>query len=117
MLLTGAAMVLAACGQDNQAEDGGDLNQSLTAQNIVANDVTAIDAVTGQAANMAADVDFTDALANELDVPDGNRAASGMTPRRPAASGRPATERRTPEESAPGPAPAPAAESTRNATE
>ena len=32
--------------------------ESLTAESIVSNDVTAIDAVTGDAANMAADVDL-----------------------------------------------------------
>jgi hypothetical protein len=32
--------------------------ENLTAENIVSNDVTAIDAVTGDAANMAADVDM-----------------------------------------------------------
>ena len=34
------------------------VDESLTAENIVSNDVTAIDAVTGDAANMAADVDY-----------------------------------------------------------
>ena len=33
-------------------------DENLTAENIVSNDVTAIDAVTGDAANMAADVDI-----------------------------------------------------------
>ena len=36
------------------------MDENLTAQNIVSNDVTAIDAVTGDAANMAADVDVND---------------------------------------------------------
>ena len=34
------------------------VDENLTAENIVSNDVTAIDAVTGDAANMAADVEL-----------------------------------------------------------
>ena len=36
------------------------IDENLTAENIVSNDVTAIDAVTGDAANMAADVNYQD---------------------------------------------------------
>ena len=38
IVLAGAAALLAGCGNGNQADDSQDLNQSLTARNIVAND-------------------------------------------------------------------------------
>ena len=67
-LLTAAALALAlalsACGNKGQADKAQNADDSLTAENIVTNDVTAIDAVTGDAANMAADVDYND-FANE----------------------------------------------------
>ena len=116
ILLVGAAAALAACGDGNQADDGEDLNQSLTASNIVANDVTAIDAVTGDAANMAEDVDFTEAL-NELGPADGNESASTQRPRRPGDRASPAPARREPRTTAPSPAPAPASEPAVNETE
>ena len=114
ILFVGASAALAACGGNDEAGDNLDLNRSLTAQNIVANDVTAIDAVTGDAANMAEDVDFTEELANELQPADGNRTASASRPRRPSAD----PARRTP----PRPtgvedAPQPATEPAGNATE
>ena len=115
IVLVGAAAALAACGNGNQADDSQDLNQSLTAQNIVANDVTAIDAVTGDAANVAADVDFTEALANELGPADGNASASASRPRRPAEATRPA--RRQPRTTAPAREPAPATEPATNQAE
>ena len=49
---------LAACGKNNQSGAEQNAGDGLTAENIVSNDVTAIDAVTGDAANMAADVDM-----------------------------------------------------------
>ena len=57
-LLLAATLALVACNKGAQggATQNGDDN--LTAASIVSNDVTAIDAVTGDAANMAADVDL-----------------------------------------------------------
>ena len=105
IVLVGAAAALAGCGNGNQADDSQDLNQSLTARNIVANDVTAIDAVTGDAANMAEDVDFTEAL-NELGPADGNTSGGASRPRRQAGQTTPAPARREPRTTAPAPAPA-----------
>ena len=51
------ALALAACGNNDQTDKTQNYDENLTAENIVSNDVTAIDAVTGDAANMAADVD------------------------------------------------------------
>ena len=52
-----AALALAACRNNDQTDNTANIDENLSAQNIVSNDVTAIDAVTGDAANMAADVD------------------------------------------------------------
>src|SRR5256885_16024150 len=49
---------LAACGKNSQSGAEQNAGDNLTAESIVSNDVTAIDAVTGDAANMAADVDM-----------------------------------------------------------
>jgi len=56
ILIAGAlALPLAACGNNDQTDNTANVDESLTAENIVSNDVTAIDAVTGDAANSAAD--------------------------------------------------------------
>ena len=57
-ILLAAALALSACGNNDQADNTLNVDENLTAENIVSNDVTAIDAVTGDAANMAADVDM-----------------------------------------------------------
>ncbi len=51
-------LALAACWNNDQTDNTQNVDENLTAENIVSNDVTAIDAVTGDAANMAADVDM-----------------------------------------------------------
>jgi hypothetical protein len=53
-----AALALSACGNNDQTDKTQNVDENMTAENIVSNDVTAIDAVTGDAANMAADVDM-----------------------------------------------------------
>jgi hypothetical protein len=58
ILAAGALLGLSACGGGGQAENAATADQVLSAENIVTNDVTAIDAVTAEAANMAADVDI-----------------------------------------------------------
>jgi len=57
ILIAGAALALGGCGNNDQTDKTQNADENLTAENIVSNDVTAIDAVTGDAANMAADVD------------------------------------------------------------
>ena len=57
LLLAGAALALSGCGNNDQSDKTQNVDENLTAENIVSNDVTAIDAVTGDASNMAADVD------------------------------------------------------------
>ena len=57
LLIAGTALALSGCNRSAQTDNNQVASDSLTAQNIVSDDVTAIDAVTGDAANMAADVD------------------------------------------------------------
>jgi hypothetical protein len=73
-LLIAAVLVLSACGKNDQAGTGQNLEQGLTADSIVSNDVTAIDAVTGDAANMAADVDMNFGNLDEGDEITSNEA-------------------------------------------
>ena len=54
LLIALAALSLGGCGKGNQAENMTIADQGLAAENIVSNDVTAIDAVTGDASHMAA---------------------------------------------------------------
>lgn len=58
ILIAGAALALGGCGNNDQKDNDQNVGDNLTAESIVSNDVTAIDAVTGDAANMAADVDM-----------------------------------------------------------
>lgn len=59
-LLLAAVLLLAGCSNNDQAGNSQNVDENLTAENIVSNDVTAIDAVTGDAANMAADAEIND---------------------------------------------------------
>lgn len=95
ILAAGAAFALAACG--NKGQTGGNQNgdESLTAQNIVSNDVTAIDAVTGDAANMAADVNYT-----ELENTVANDTGGGVPARPKRSSPKPAAASAAPAENA-----------------
>ena len=90
-LIAIAALALAACGKDqpvegNQAFSDDDFTQSA----IVANDVTAIDAATGDAANMAADLPPEAVLGNEAEEEGSTSATTGASEPR---SRRPATAR------------------------
>lgn len=60
ILAAAATLVLGACKNSNQHDNTMNIDENLTAEKIVSNDVTAIDAVTGDAANMAADVNYTE---------------------------------------------------------
>ena len=84
-LLLAATILLAACSNNDQADNTQNIDENLTAENIVSNDVTAIDAVTADAANMAADVQFTESDLN-LD-----NAGNGAAPAKPKRSHAPAT--------------------------
>jgi hypothetical protein len=69
-------------------------DQGLAAENIVSNDVTAIDAVTGDAANMAADVNYT-AEVNVENAAANTKMPVLPNPRKPA-PGKPPLETPTP---------------------
>lgn len=58
LLILAASLALAGCKNNDMHDNTMNVDENLTAENIVSNDVTAIDAVTGDAANMAADVDM-----------------------------------------------------------
>ena len=58
LLTAAAALTLAGCKNNDQTDKTQNADENLSAESIVSNDVTAIDAVTGDAANMAADVDM-----------------------------------------------------------
>lgn len=57
LIILAAALGLAGCKNSGSNGNAMNVDENMTAANIVSNDVTAIDAVTGDAANMAADVD------------------------------------------------------------
>ena len=82
LLIAGATLVLAGCGNNDQTDTNQNIDENLTAETIVSNDVTAIDAVTGDAANMAADVDMN---FGNLDRGSGN-TSNEAAPAKPAAS-------------------------------
>jgi hypothetical protein len=85
-----AALALSACGNNDQTDKTQNVDENMTAENIVSNDVTAIDAVTGDAANMAADVDYSNLADNSLDnmlnESSGAKPSAKAAPTRPQAS-------------------------------
>ena len=104
IVIAGAAFALAlgGCGNNDQTDNTQNVDENLTAENIVSNDVTAIDAVTADAANMAADVDYSNLLDNSLDNMV-NQSGESKPPRPTRSTSPPASE--------------PAANSAGNATE
>ena len=98
LLATAVALALAGCKNNDQTDKTQNADENLSAESIVSNDVTAIDAVTGDAANMAADVDMN---------------FGGLDQNGAAALSNEAKPTRPPHEK---PATAPAANSTANAT-
>lgn len=76
-------LALAGCGKEQATGNTNAFDQAVTAEDFETGDTTAIDAATGAAANMAADVDIT-AIGNDS----GNRSSS--TSASPARASRPA---------------------------
>ena len=91
--LIAVVLAVSACGKKQQADNQIDTRDQLTADSIVANDVTAIDAVTGAAANMAADVDVNFGMSVDANAA---TSAGKDSARKPASSSaskpRPATD-------------------------
>ena len=78
-----AALALSACGSKNAADNSAVGEENAASQTIVTNDVTAIDAATGEAANMAPDVNYTFNEANlESGANTSNTAAVHKPPRK-----------------------------------
>ena len=76
LLITVLALSIAACGKNDEAANNQNNADTLTADSIVSNDVTAIDAVTSDAANMAADVDMNFGNLDPKADHDGNAASA-----------------------------------------
>ena len=110
ILVTGLALTLAACGKDEQANNTVNVDQAVMSDDLVANDVTAIDAVTGEAANMAADVDIN--FTNQMLASSNDSGAKGDAPR-----SRPRDSEPRPQPSKPAPAAEPATNAATNASE
>ena len=110
ILVTGLTLTLAACGKDEQANNTVNVDQAVMSDDLVANDVTAIDAVTGEAANMAADVDIN--FTNQMLGSSNEGSAKGDAPR-----SRPHSSEPRPQPSSPSPAAEPATNAATNATE
>ena len=88
LILIAGAICLAACGNNDQTDNSQNIDENLTAENIVSNDVTAIDAVTGDAANMAAESDVNDI--GNAPTDSGNMSSPAKTaPKRPSAGAKP----------------------------
>ena len=104
-LLLAALLCLSACGNNDQSDNTENLDENLSAESIVSNDVTAIDAVTGDAANMAADVDMNYGNLDE-NATEGTSNSTAAKPAKPAP--------RKPREGTLSPAPEPATNTATN---
>jgi hypothetical protein len=71
---------LAACGNGDQAGNTANIQENVTAQAFESNDITAIDAVTGEDANMAADVNFTDLGGNNASASANRQSSDRASP-------------------------------------
>ena len=82
IVFAAASLAMSACGTKDGSENAVATSDNLAAEPIIANDTTAIDAATGDAADMAADVDYS---INQMDN-GGDVAADGKSTarRRPA---------------------------------
>lgn len=100
ILFAGASLALSACGKNQPAgNDREPAANDLSAEKIVANDVTAIDAVTADSANIAADVDYNleengldnldnlDNAANSLDSKTASKPAAKPSRKTPPPAG------------------------------
>lgn len=58
ILVAGAALALSACGDKSATDADANISANLATADIFSNDTTVIDAATGDASNMAADVTF-----------------------------------------------------------
>jgi hypothetical protein len=90
-LIALATLSLAACRNNDQNDNNVNIDENLAAENIVSNVVTAIDAVTGDAANMAADVNYTEVATLADESGTGNSSTGHTAAARPTKPSTPAT--------------------------
>ena len=74
ILVAGAALALSACSSNEAANNTMNVDENLLAENVTANDTTAIDATTNADANMAADANMT--MNADTNAVDANAAAT-----------------------------------------
>ena len=87
MLIVDGALALAACSGNTPANNSAVTDEGAGGEVTAVNDTTAIDAATGEAANMAADVNYTvDVNSNdETDNQSSSRRTPSRTDKRPPA--------------------------------
>ncbi len=76
ILILLAASLLTACGGETAANDTSNVDQDLATEQIVTNDVTAIDAATGADANLAEDVELNVPINNADNAAEGGNEAA-----------------------------------------
>ena len=80
ILVAAAALAVSACSKNEAAENTMNVDETLTTENVVANDTMAIDAANGMDANMTMDANGLNAMeATDMNTnaPDTN-VANGM---------------------------------------
>ena len=93
ILIAGTSMLLSACGSDSVEQNGDNSSGAVAAEAIFANDTTVIDAATGDAADMAADVEYTVSNADgDGDISADGRVQRGSARRRQEPANEPAVE-------------------------
>ena len=93
IVLAACSFALSACGDKAATEADANVAATLASEAIFANDTTVIDAATGDASNMAADVAYDEnSLTAEGDVSsDGRTTRSAARPQQPRRSAERAT--------------------------
>ncbi len=109
LALAASSLALSGCGKQEATGNTSAVDEALSARDFATSDATAIDAATGAAANMAADVDFN-AYENKAGDDDGPAAASSTRPRPSASASAASNATADTNEVAPEPAEEPAAE-------
>ena len=80
ILVAAAALAVSACSKNEAAENTMNVDETLTTENVVANDMMAVDAANGMDANMSMDangmnaMEKTDMMTNDADT----NVANGM---------------------------------------
>jgi len=79
-----AIVALAACNKEQAAQDVRQTDRELASDDLISNDLTAIDAASGADSNMAADIDVANMALNNLDDEEGSSGGSKSATRRSA---------------------------------